>query len=254
VIDGGHIPLSLITAWATNPLDNIIYGYQSYTQQLMSFNPSTGEFRGFNQTLNNIGVVPCSAAFKQDGQMFLYCKTGTPSADAMYTINILEQTATQISSGEALGAGNLASCAFKVVPTPTPTPTPEPTPTPTPTPPPKDYPGSWQHDKDCIVISKDGQTATSYRKCAPLVKCEKEIGVITYDSDGNGIIVYPDGRTQELRLITRRRMEVSEDKKLGMDHDIYDRVRKCHWKWKPHPGPTPEPTPEPTPQPTPAPK
>lgn len=261
VIDGGPIPLSLITAWATNPIDNVIYGYQSYTQQLMSFNPMTREFHGFAQTLNNVGVVPCSTAFHQDGKMFLYCKTGDSSVDKMFTVNLLEETATEISSGDALGAGDLASCAFKSEPEPTPTPepTPSPTPIPTPTPgptpkPPKEYPGSWQNGKECIEISKDGKIASSYRKCAPLIKCQKETGLISYDADGNALIVYKDGRTQELKLLTPRRLEVSEDKKFHMDQDIYDKVRKCRWKHPlpPHPQPTPEPTPEPQPTPEPA--
>lgn len=258
IVDGGTIPLSLVTAWATNPKDNIIYGYQSYTKLLMSFNPYTHEFKSFEKPLDNVGVVPCSAAFLQDSTMFLYCKESLDSpTDNMFTVNLSEEKATLISSGPGLGAGNMATCAFAPGPTPTPTPTPTPSPTPTPTPPSTDWPGNWQHGDRCITIYDDLTTAKSYSKCGPF-NCHRKEGAFSTTSDSNSAVIAYEGfpkTTQELELLSSKRMSVHESVSFGQKNrknyqktEIYHKVKRCrwkpHWPWPPHPHPKPPP-PEP---------
>jgi hypothetical protein len=254
ILDGGNIPLSLVTAWATNPIDNVIYGYQSYEQKLMSFDPLTHQFQSFERPMTNVGVQPCSTAFLQDGTMFLYCKTSTPTEDTMFEINLGSQTAIPIASGRALGAGDMATCAFKKIEPPPVPPKPSP-----------DFPGTWQNGNSCIVISDDGFVVNAYSKCGPF-NCKRMTGTLsTYqtsdplaETNTHALITYrgSDPKIQTLSLIDSDTMRVLELNSYGVrsrfnnyDRDHYNKVKKCRWKLPfPHPHPKPRP-PAPGPKP-----
>ncbi|MBO9667704.1 MAG: hypothetical protein J7501_12925 [Bdellovibrio sp.] len=258
VVGSGTLSRPYVTAWAANPLDNMIYGYESIDQKLIRFNPDNGAFEEFDNELTNVGRFPCSTAFYQDGTMFLYCKDGE-ATNTMYRINLVDHTAIQITSGLGLGAGDMASCAFKKD-TPGPTPDPEPEPDP-------DFPGNWQNDKHCIEISKDRKKVIYYDKCGPF-DCKKRSGILkTYSSNeksrtnDKGLITYENRllkvKMQEVYLLDKDRMRVMDFESMGTrnpfndwDRDIYRKVRECRWKIPiPHPHPKPSPTPQPTPTP-----
>jgi hypothetical protein len=251
VVDGGALPEVNPLAWAANPVDNIIYGYRSWEAKLISFNPTTREYHKFENELTNVGIQACSTAFLQDGTMYLYCKTPNTLIDAMYVINLSEQTATKISEGEALGAGDMATCAFKKDEPPKPTP-------------PSEFPGTWQNGNSCIDISEDGLTVHAYSKCGPF-NCDRTKGILTtYESTDesaetitHGLITYEgrQGRIQELSMINSRTMRTLELTSYGFenrfnnyDRDIYKKVDKCRWKI-PFPFPHPKPHPKPGPRP-----
>lgn len=247
VIGGGSLPEANPLAWAANPNDNLIYGYRSWEEKLISLNPLTGEYHKFDTEFPEIGRQACSTAFRQDGAMYLYCKTPDLNVDAMFLVDVKNQTAVKISEGEALGAGDMATCAFKKD---------EPTK-------PSDFPGTWQNGNSCIVIEEDGKVH-SYTKCGPF-NCHRRAGTLTtyYSTDESeetlthGLITYR-GRNpiiQELKMSNNRTMRVLELNSYGVDsrfnnydRDIYKKVKECRWKIPlpiPHPKPKPKPHPKP---------
>jgi hypothetical protein len=263
IIDGGTLPVFNPSAWAANPVDDIIYGYQSFEQKLIAFKFETHEFTLGDTVLTNVGVQPCSTAFHQDGTMFLYCKTHDPEADRMFIIDLAKQSATPISTSQALGAGDMASCAFKKSVPPGPDPEPEPKPDPK-------FEGTWQYGDACFTIDKDLVTVKGFEKCGPF-ECHKSEGTLstyttadaTLERNTHGLIVYhnPNSRIQEVTLTDESTMNVLEMNNFGVGsaennyvRAIYKKVKECHVKPNPKPTPTPSPRPSPRPWPTPTPK
>jgi hypothetical protein len=245
------------SAWATNPLDNVIYGYNTYEQKLISFDPYTRNYQLLGNQLDNVGFYPCSNAFMQDGSMYLYCWSANPEADVMYTVNLQNFTALKIAEGPKLGAGNMATCAFKKdEPTPNPEPEPEPDPR---------MPGTWQKGKHCLEISENGNIRT-YDLCGPF-KCKQRSSTLsTYASSGsrtnNWALAKYSGRPQtlqELEIVERNTLRVTEMDKYRVlanlnnwDRDDYRKVKKCRLKIPVPPIPQPHPKPTPNPKPTPS--
>ncbi|WP_413586906.1 DUF6923 family protein [Bdellovibrio sp. HCB274] len=259
IVDSGTLPRPFVTAWAANPIDNMVYGYETMDQKLIRFNPYTNVFEEFPNELTNVGQYPCSTAFYQDGTMFLYCKDGD-TTNSMYRVDLLTHTAVSLTSGLGLGAGDMATCAFPNV-EPTPVPEPEPDP---------DFSGKWQNHKHCIEIAKDLKSVEYYDKCGPL-ECKKRRGILkTYSFDGSentnerGLITYNNRllkeKMQEVHLLDSRRMRVMDFESVSAryplndwDRDVYHKVRECKWKMPHIPIPHPKPKPKPKPQPTPTP-
>lgn len=112
ILGQGTLPTTTPTAWAANPLDNKIYGYQSYLARMSVFDPYTGDFTVFGPVLGNVGIQPCSCAFQQDGTFLLYCYTSDPTVDALFEVDLVNGVATLLGSTPSLAAGDMASCAF----------------------------------------------------------------------------------------------------------------------------------------------
>ncbi|MDR0966992.1 MAG: hypothetical protein LBM75_10950 [Myxococcales bacterium] len=99
-------------SWAASPIDGKIYGYHYFEQELSIFDPATQKYTFLPPPLLNVGMQACSSAFKQSGEMLLYCKTDNPDVDELYSVDVDARTATPLSVEPVLSAGDMASCVF----------------------------------------------------------------------------------------------------------------------------------------------
>ncbi|MBJ6763651.1 hypothetical protein JGU66_23015 [Myxococcaceae bacterium JPH2] len=120
VTQTGHTVDHLPLAWAVNPNDDTIYGYNSYTARLCTFDPTTGVLADYGPTLPNVGIQPCSGSFTTDGTFYLQCYTVNPLENALFAVNVTTSVATFLPPQPPLAIGDMTSCPFVTPATPRP--------------------------------------------------------------------------------------------------------------------------------------
>jgi hypothetical protein len=114
VASGNTAPFNIPSAWAADPLSNMIIGYQLVEANHLSvFDPTTKAFTLLEPPVANIGQEPCSAAFTKTGEYLLDCKTADPAVDKLFTVDLVTHVATPLASLPPLAAGEMTSCVFR---------------------------------------------------------------------------------------------------------------------------------------------
>ncbi|MCE9672567.1 hypothetical protein LY474_32640 [Myxococcus stipitatus] len=115
---------------AVNPINGLIYGFNSATQRLTTIDPLSGAYLDFvlPSTIDgvlSVGNYMVSAIFTFDGRLFFYGTTNANNslANTFYAANLVTGALTTIKTGPETQFGDGATCAFSLPPEEKPDPT-----------------------------------------------------------------------------------------------------------------------------------
>lgn len=112
-----------VADFAVNPLNGLLYGFNSATQRVTVIDPVLGTFVDFLlPTLINgvpsVGNTMVSAVFSSAGQLFFYGSTNANNslANTFYSVNLVTGALSIVSDGPTTQFADGATCAFSPPP------------------------------------------------------------------------------------------------------------------------------------------
>lgn len=110
-----------VADFAVNPINGLLYGFNSATQRVTVVNPELGTFTDFLlpaliNGLPSVGNAMVAAVFTQVGELFFYGSTNLNNnlANTFYSVNLVTGALTTVSTGPATQFADGATCAFNV--------------------------------------------------------------------------------------------------------------------------------------------